>query len=302
MSQPFTHPVVVIRPALPMDKADVLEFTKFIWEGEDYIKYVWDYWLADPNGGLFVAEFAGHAIGMGKLTKLSHGNWWMQGLRVDLRHQDKRIGSRLNDYFIQHWLEHGEGMVRFLTSSDKVKVHSMAERNGFLRVGDRGKFSISTVGKPLDGNPFVPILETEISEAVQISRRSELVQLSLGLVDLGWKYSEVDADAFHAIMNDDECFAYWWRGRQGVLLGWEDMAHDGSDERYYALSLVACDISMADELFEDVRRLGDENGQTSIRWYAFLNPHLQEILTAIGFEGIHQHLNYLYEKRHPTQP
>ena len=42
-------PVVVCRPALPRDTADVLEFSKFIWNGHDYVKYVWDEWLNDPT-------------------------------------------------------------------------------------------------------------------------------------------------------------------------------------------------------------------------------------------------------------
>ena len=44
MQNAYSGPVAVCRPALPSDKADVMEFTSFIWEGRDCIKYVWDEW------------------------------------------------------------------------------------------------------------------------------------------------------------------------------------------------------------------------------------------------------------------
>ena len=43
-------PVLVCRPALPMDTPQVLDLAKHIWEGHDYIPYVWNDWLADPQG------------------------------------------------------------------------------------------------------------------------------------------------------------------------------------------------------------------------------------------------------------
>jgi len=300
----FFSPEVVIRPALPLDKADVFEFTKFTWDGEDYIKYVWDWWFSDLHGGLFVAEYAGRAIGMGKLTRISSGNWWMQGLRVDPRFQNKAIGSLLNDFLVQDWLERGEGTVRFLTSAEKVKVHRMAERNGFVRVGDRARFRLGiSNATPSDGEqPFVPITETEIPEAVEIARQTELALLGLGLADLGWRYSEINVEAFLEIMNDDDCFAYLWRGRQGVLLGWEDVTHDDSHEHHYGIALVACSSSEAADFFGDLCKLGAQNEKVSIHWYPFLHPELINILTAVGFEQVGENVNYLFEKRHPTRP
>ena len=66
MTQTFSSPVVVCRPALPRDTADVLEFIKFIWNGHDYVKYVWDEWFNDPDGILVAAEYEGHCVGIAK--------------------------------------------------------------------------------------------------------------------------------------------------------------------------------------------------------------------------------------------
>ena len=85
MNHTFSSPVVVCRPALPRDKADVLEFTKFIWEGGDYIRYVWDEWMADPHGLLAAAEYGGHCVGIAKVSLSAPGQWWLPKPKVSRR-------------------------------------------------------------------------------------------------------------------------------------------------------------------------------------------------------------------------
>jgi hypothetical protein len=61
---------VICRPALPKDTGAVLEFTRHIWEGEDYIPEVWSEWLADHQGLLATAEYSGSVAGLCKLSQL----------------------------------------------------------------------------------------------------------------------------------------------------------------------------------------------------------------------------------------
>jgi GNAT superfamily N-acetyltransferase len=128
MTQTFTSPQVVCRPALPRDTADVIEFCKGIWDGQDYIQDVWDAWLADDRGALITAEYGGRAVGISKISHVSQGQWWLEGFRVDPKLQGLRIGSHLHEYVNQWWLEHGDGYVRLMTSSQRVKVHIIKSR------------------------------------------------------------------------------------------------------------------------------------------------------------------------------
>ena len=145
MTQSFSSPVVVCRPALPSDKADVIEFTKFIWDGHDYIQYVWDEWLADPEGILAAAEYGGHCVGLAKVSLLAPGQWWLQGLRVDPKFQDLKIGSHLHRYVDEWWLEHGDGVVRLMTGSKRVKVHHMSEKLGYTKILEVKEFETNSL-------------------------------------------------------------------------------------------------------------------------------------------------------------
>ena len=94
---------VVCRPALPLDTRGMLELTSQIWEGDDYVPKVWQEWLFDPQGLLAVAEFRGKIVGIGKLTRLSKQDWWLEGLRVHPEFEGQRIASRIQSYLLEIW-------------------------------------------------------------------------------------------------------------------------------------------------------------------------------------------------------
>jgi GNAT superfamily N-acetyltransferase len=127
---------VVCRPALPKDTQQVLDLTRQIWEGEDYVPYVWEEWLSDYEGMLSVVEYGGRVIGLGKLSLLAPGQWWLEGLRIHPEFQGRGIGSHLHNYLIERWLKIGDGVIRLVTGSSRLAVHHMSERTGFKKIGE----------------------------------------------------------------------------------------------------------------------------------------------------------------------
>src|SRR5512135_403364 len=189
MPASFSEPSPVIRPALPLDREAVLEFCKFIWDGHDYIPYVWDEWMADPAGEMFVAEYAGKPVGLGRLTHLAPGQWWLEGLRVDPAHQDRKIGSLMNDYLNATWLERGDGFVRLMTSSKRVKVHHMCEQHGFTRIQERAFFMAQPLVEPASELAFRSADVSEVPAAVQFALAAGSASLTGPLVDVGWRFA-----------------------------------------------------------------------------------------------------------------
>ena len=124
---------LVIRPARADDRAVLEAIAAQIWDGEDYLPRVFDDWLADPHGGFFVAERHGQVIGAAKLSRLSEGEWWMQGLRVDPAFQGQGIGRILHHFLANYVRQHDTGEVRFSTASRTHAVHRLASETGFRR-------------------------------------------------------------------------------------------------------------------------------------------------------------------------
>jgi GNAT superfamily N-acetyltransferase len=307
MSHSLFEPRVVIRPALPLDREAVLEFCKFIWDGHDYIPYVWDDWMADPNGEMFVAEYAGKAVGLGRLTLLAPGQWWLEGLRVDPEHQGQRIGSHMNTYLNTLWLERGEGVIRLMTSSKRVQVHRMCEQHGFARVGERVFFVAEPAGPPpLSAGrgggrkkPYLPLAESEIPEAVQFALEAESSGLTGHFADVGWRFAMPTEELFRRFMGREETQVYWWRGRRGLLLAWED---DWDEGRFLLVSLAACAANDLPALLLDLRGLAAARGVHAVGWNADLQPEMTAALTGAGFKPEDGGSAYLFERRHPARP
>ena len=290
----FSSPRVVCRPALPRDTADVLEFTKFIWEGHDYVQYAWNGWLADPQGILAVAEYAGHAVGLAKMTLLSPGQWWLEGFRVDTKFQGQKIGSHIHAYLDEWWLEHGNGIARLMTSSQRVQVHHLCEKFGYAKTAEVAGFLAPPLAESTE--TFRLLQENEIPAAVHYVESSSSSLLCNGLIDLGWRFVTPNPDTFRELVK--EKLAWWWREREGLLLAWEDKGETPEDERLMAIGLPACQLEALTEFLLDVRRLAMQLGHDNVYWIAHLRDELMEVLNKAGFERKWENAGYIYEKRH----
>lgn len=285
---------VVCRPALPKDTPDVLELTRPIWEGHDYIPYVWDEWLADNHGMLAVAEYGGRVVGLGKLTQLAEEQWWLEGLRVALEHQGRRIASHLMDYLYGYWMHCAGGAVRLATASYRESVQHLCNRFGFRKIGEFSEFSapvISNDGR-LEDFGFTPVQAAQAIPAVQYAQESQSLQLCSGLIDLGYKWAiPVPSHIEEAVNRGD---AWWWHQDKGLLItmDWQEENQQITPK----ICLLACQMTDLTAILEDARRLSGTRGFDRIGWNAPLLPDLKPILETCGFQREWEDALFIYEK------
>jgi GNAT superfamily N-acetyltransferase len=295
--------MVVIRPTLPLDTPDVLEFCKRIWDGHDYVPYIWEDWLADPQGYMFTAEYAGHAVGFVRLTQLAPGQWWLEGFRVDPQHQDKKIGSRLHRYAIDWWLEHGEGVIRLWTNAKRVKVHHLCEQTGFVKTQERALYTAPAMQMPAipagSEAVFTSLAAAEISAATAFAVAATSLPLTGGMLDSGWRMATPAEGLFQQLLAWPDGRVLWWRARQGLIGVWEN---DENDDLLPMLALAACPAADLPALLLDFRRHAARNGYRRAGWNAVITPELEAILISTGFARADEHINFQFERRHPAHP
>ena len=147
------NPHFVFRDARPEDRDQVLEFTAHTWEYGDYIRYVFDDWLADPTGRFLVVEdtAAGRVAASDKLTFLASGEAWFEGLRVHPAYRGHGLATRMQRYMIEEARRMGASIIRFLTLANNLTVHRKAYRDGFSR-----KFTVRFWSWSVEGAPAIP--------------------------------------------------------------------------------------------------------------------------------------------------
>jgi GNAT superfamily N-acetyltransferase len=286
---------LVCRPALPMDTRDVMEFTKKIWDGDDYIPMVWDMWLKDEDGLLAAAEKGGRVIGVSKLSKLSAEDWWMEGLRVDPEFERRGIASHLHKYMMETWSRIGGGALRLVTSSKREAVHHLCRKTGFRKTCE-----FSAYGAPAlleSGDKFELVAESEIDQAFELIRNSPVLELSCGLVDQYWSWGKPQRSIIVEAL--ERGLAWWWNDRRGLLLYWEDR-HKDQDERYIKLQALACPLEDLVACLQDIRRLCHRLGIPKVEWTASTHEDLTAALLSSGFENLWESTLYLFELDHTS--
>ena len=128
MADPF-----LIRAARTADKRDVEALCGRIWS-DDYILDVFDEWVRDRRGRLWVAVEDGQVVGIAKLTVYKSGESWLHGLRVDPDHRRRGIATALLERRLARARALGARVARLDTAADNVAVQRLARRFRFRRI------------------------------------------------------------------------------------------------------------------------------------------------------------------------
>ena len=288
--------IIVCRPALPLDTPGMIELTRHIWEGEDYIPDVWADWMVDPEGILAVAESGGKIVGFGKLTRLSQSDWWMEGLRVHPDFEGRGIASRLNDYLLDYWQRTGSGVVRLATSSSREPVKHLSRKKGFKIIGEYSTF-IAPIRNQVSNNAaknlFQPLNADQVLGAVEWLTKPKVDRLPFGMMDLGWQFAEPKTQYFDRYMKTNQ--VWWWRDRQGLLIMIDKK--DGSDI-WARIRMLACEDGDMVEFLSDVRMLAGNTGYAGVTWMAPLIPRITGNLSQAGFTRDWDSCLLVFEKYH----
>ena len=119
-----------IRRALASDLDPVLELTRDVWEGTDYVPYVWTNWLADARGYLHVAMLDTHLVGMQHIDLQPDGTAWLEGIRVSTTVRERGIGRALLDHGVAWARNLGSPAVRLASYSGNEASNRLAESAG----------------------------------------------------------------------------------------------------------------------------------------------------------------------------
>ena len=122
-----------IRRARATDKRAVRAMLARLWR-DDYIPDVFDEWVRDRRGGLWVAVEDGAIVGIAKLTLLGDREAWFHALRVDPRYHRRGIGTALLAHRLERARRLGARTFRLDTAADNVAVHRLMRRFGFRRI------------------------------------------------------------------------------------------------------------------------------------------------------------------------
>jgi GNAT superfamily N-acetyltransferase len=108
---------LIIRPVRPADRDRVMELTRDVWEGHDYLPRVFDDWIADAGAAFQAAEVDGVVAGLQRLRPYAPGLVWYEGLRVASTHRRQGLARAMLKSAIAEAKEQGFREMRLATGN-----------------------------------------------------------------------------------------------------------------------------------------------------------------------------------------
>jgi GNAT superfamily N-acetyltransferase len=169
---------LTIRPVRPADRDRVMELTRDVWDGHDYLPRVFDDWIADGGAAFQAAEVDGVVVGLQRLRPYAPGLIWFEGLRVASTHRRQGLARAMLKSAIAEAKEQGFREMRL--AAGNYAAAQLFESSGFVRRVDVRWWRASRV----EGGESARIpdpLEARDLEASELDRLARTGMLRVGL-------------------------------------------------------------------------------------------------------------------------
>ncbi len=96
----------IYRKIAEKDYNDILEICRHVWEGTDYLPKVFYKWLKEA--GLFIGVVdttKNQVVGTGRLSILTDGSGWLEGLRIHEDYRGKKLARGLTEKLLEVAME-----------------------------------------------------------------------------------------------------------------------------------------------------------------------------------------------------
>lgn len=141
-----------VRRARLEDTQAMLEITRDVWAGHDYVPRVWATWLSDHAGVLLVATAGGKMVGFQHVDIHPDGTAWLEGIRVLEEMQGAGIATRLLSAGLDWARVGGLSAARLCTSTDNPASNRLAQRAGMQAVARFASIRISASAQEQPGS------------------------------------------------------------------------------------------------------------------------------------------------------
>ncbi|HXN92639.1 MAG TPA: GNAT family N-acetyltransferase [Candidatus Sulfotelmatobacter sp.] len=123
---------LTLRPVRPADRDRVMEITRDVWGGRDYLPRAFEHWVGDAGASFQAAEVDGVVVGVQRMRPYAPGLVWYEGLRVASTHHRRGIARAMLASAIDEVREQGFREMRLATRD--LPAIKLFESSGFNRL------------------------------------------------------------------------------------------------------------------------------------------------------------------------
>lgn len=270
------------RKVSPSDRDRVLEISSNIWEGQDFIKYVFDEWVKDTEGEFTLGEKDGNIVGFAKYTRLNDLEVWLEGIRVDESYANQGFGKAITQYYISRARAEGAEVIRLSVHGDSRESIKIVESLGFKKDG-----YFTTGWRTLDKAEAAPQASKNIinimstATAWDLITRGNAYYMSNGYISFGWSFLKVTYELVDRLVREKRVYGRLHEGKvSSVMILTEDSHMDGG----LNIGFIDGDMASMKELVEFAGQQALKLGMKYCGAMAPIDERLINVLELCGYE------------------
>ncbi|MBD3405332.1 MAG: GNAT family N-acetyltransferase [Candidatus Lokiarchaeota archaeon] len=179
------------------DFEDILEISKSIWEGHDYVPEVFVEWIENPLSHVFGIEIDGKVVSIANLRIIDQGKTgWMEGLRVHVDYRGKGLANEITDYLVEQAKKLDLDRLRYTTASRNVESLSIAQRVGLVQLFRLGIFWNSDISE-IDIEDDTE--KVKLIDATSLHSLIDRVPIKENIIIQDWKAVDATLAGLHSL-------------------------------------------------------------------------------------------------------
>jgi RimJ/RimL family protein N-acetyltransferase len=131
MKSSKSNPKIHVRKARDSDREAVFKFCRKTWSWGDYIPRVWDKWLEEKSGRVFIATIDDVPVGITHLSLDKPHEIWLSGARTDPNYRRMGVATAITKKCLDYAKRKGVKVARLTTESDNIAAQTAIKKLGF---------------------------------------------------------------------------------------------------------------------------------------------------------------------------
>ena len=202
-----------IRKLRSSDRSDVVEISRHVWEGHDYLPGVFESWLNDGNSHFYGVDVDGRIVAVANLRLFEGGRTgWMEGLRVHPDYRGKGYANEMTRFLVRKAEDLGVERLRYTTEDNNAASLRLASMAGFQRLLEKAVFWCVKPKKAPTVRGYLPIEEAKPARAFELLETNPSLVLH-GVLVYDWKVADSALENFEEIGRDHGFFVALKNGK-----------------------------------------------------------------------------------------
>ena len=289
-------PKIYVRRARGSDREAVFKFCMKTWSWGDYIPKVWDKWLKEKSGKVFIATIDGVPVGISHLSIDKPHEVWLSGARTDPNYRRMGIATAMTKKCLEYAKHKGAKVARLTTESDNIAAQAVIKKLGFKLIS---KFTEMTTENITEENSKKSrwAEETETEALWNYLQTSETYRKAAGLYTVLFHWFSLEKEDLKRFIEQRKAILHQNKTSKidGIIL-----IDDVTAQEWHENTIQTCYIDgNFNAIFDMVRFLKSHCHTLGIKKiYGFTCNH-KPIITALeklGFER-QETTEIIYEKK-----